>query len=289
MTGRRTEADDLSQEAIARAIERAGSLDQPQSVEGWLFRIATTVCLDHLRRVKRVQGVTELIDPVAFEVMDDDRAGSAEDAVLRREELRFAVIAALQHLPARQRAVLLLHEVCGLSLVEVAEAVGSNENAVKGTLHRARAGLERSRGRVDVDPSIDRELVERLARAFEARSVEALAELLVDDVWGVVDGGQAIKAARRPTVGARALLQRFLNLTNRLGGVRIACRVVVLNGEPAVLTTLPDSAGAVFSSVHVETRQGRIAAMRVVRDPHKLAHLAQLADDEASVVTTTLP
>jgi RNA polymerase sigma-70 factor (ECF subfamily) len=99
---------------------------------------------------------------------------------------------------------------------------------------------------------------------------------LVDDVWGVVDGGQAIKVARRPTVGARAPLQRFLNLTSRLDGVRIACRVVILNGEPAVLTTLPDMAGAIFSSVHVETREGRIAAMRVVRDPDKLAQLAQL-------------
>jgi RNA polymerase sigma-70 factor, ECF subfamily len=276
MTGRRAEADDLSQEAIARAIERADSLDQPQSVEGWLFRIATTVCLDHLRRLKRVQGLTELVDPMVLADMDDDRSASGEDAVLRREDVRFAVIAALQHLPPRQRAVLLLHEVCGLSLVEVADAVGSNESAVKGTLHRARAGLERSRGRLDVDPNVDRELVERLARAFEARSVEALAELLLDDVWGVVDGGRAVKAARRPTVGARALLQRFVNLTSRLGSVRVACRVVVLNGEPAVLTTLPDLAGAVFSSVHIETREGRIAAMRVVRDPDKLAHLAQL-------------
>lgn len=284
MTGRRAEADDLSQEAIARAIERADSLDQPQSVDGWLFRIATTVCLDHLRRVKRVQGVTDLVDPLVFEAVDDDRSASGEDAVLRREDVRFAVIAALQHLPPRQRAVLLLHEVCGLSLIEVADAVGSNESAVKATLHRARAGLERSRGRVDVDPSVDRELVERLARAFEARSVEALAELLVDDVWGVVDGGQAVKAARRPTVGARALLQRFKNLTSRLGSVRVACRVVVLNGEPAVLTTLPDLAGAVFSSVHVETREGRIAAMRVVRDPDKLAHLARVTSMEGSEV-----
>jgi RNA polymerase sigma-70 factor, ECF subfamily len=275
MTGRRAEADDLSQEAIARAIERADTLSAQQSVEGWLFRIATTACLDHLRRVKRVQGVTELVDPVAFETMDDGHGVSAEGAVLCGEDVRLAVVAALQHLPPKQRAVLLLHEICGLSLLEVADAVASNENAVKATLHRARVGLERSRGRVDVDARVDRELVERLARAFEARSVEALAALLVDDVWGVVDGGRAIKTARRPSVGAHALLQRFANLTKRLAGLRVTCRVVLLNGEPAVLTTLPDLADAVFSSVHIETREGRIAAMRVVRDPQKLAHLGQ--------------
>src|SRR5262252_9419575 len=66
MTGRRTEADDLSQEAIARAIERADDL-QATAPEGWLFRIATTVCLDHLRRERRARSITELVDPVAFD------------------------------------------------------------------------------------------------------------------------------------------------------------------------------------------------------------------------------
>src|SRR5439155_8356195 len=67
MTGRRADADDLSQEAIARAIEHADDLVDGAGAEGWLFRIATTVCLDHLRRERRTWGVTELVDPIAFE------------------------------------------------------------------------------------------------------------------------------------------------------------------------------------------------------------------------------
>src|SRR5499433_4098512 len=67
MTGRRADADDLSQEAIARAIERADDLHDGAAVEGWLFRIATTVCLDHLRRERRARALTELVDPVAFD------------------------------------------------------------------------------------------------------------------------------------------------------------------------------------------------------------------------------
>jgi RNA polymerase sigma-70 factor (ECF subfamily) len=275
MTGRRYDADELSQEAIARAIERADTLQDAQAVEGWLFRVATTVCLDHLRQVQRVRKVTDLVDPISFEEFAD-KGPSLEGASLLREDVRLAVVAALQHLPAKQRAALLLHEVCGLSLQEVALAAGSNENAVKATLHRARAALRRARGRDDVDASVDPELVERLARAFEARSLEALSALLLDDVWGVVDGGTLVETARRPSSGARALLRRFANLTRKLGDVRVACRVLWLNGEPAVVTILPDAGGAVFSSVHVETRSGLIAAMRVVRDPAKLAYLTQL-------------
>src|SRR5512134_4102188 len=74
MTGRRVEADDLSQEAIARAIERAGELRDPVTVEGWLFRIATTVCLDHLRRAQRVRRLTELVDPVELDEIPSEPA-----------------------------------------------------------------------------------------------------------------------------------------------------------------------------------------------------------------------
>src|SRR6266446_890783 len=171
MTGRRTEADDLSQDAIARAIERADDLHDDASADGWLFRIATTVCLDHLRKVHRVQGLTELIDPVAFDDLTETAAGPEETAILR-EDVRLAVVAALQHLAPKQRAVLLLHDVCGLPLTEVASTIGTNGNAAKATLHRARAAIERARGRSDVDVRADAAVVERLARALEERSVE---------------------------------------------------------------------------------------------------------------------
>ena len=155
------------------------------------------------------------------------------------------------------------------------DTVGTNENATKAALHRARAALKRARGRADVDVPVDPDVVERLAQALESRSVEALGALLADDVWGVVDGGGVVRVATRPTFGARALLRRFANLARRVP-VPVACRVVHLNAEPAVLVTLPNAGDAVFASVHVETRGGRIIAMRVVRDPAKLAPLQQV-------------
>src|SRR5436190_11361000 len=246
MTGRRADADDLSQESIARAIGRAGDLDDAAAVEGWLCRIATTFCLDHLRRDKRVRGVTELVDPIVFEDIADTPDG-ADVALIRREDVRLAIAAALQHLAPKQRAVLLLHDVCGMPLAEVALAVGTNGNAAKATLHRARAALLRARGRSDVDGQADAGVVERLARALEERSIDGLAALLAADVWGVVDGGGVVRTASKPSVGARALLRRFAGLERRVTA-RVACRVVDLNGEPAVLVTLPDAGGAVFAS-----------------------------------------
>ncbi len=271
MTGRRADADDLSQEAIARAIERAGDLHTESAVDGWLFRIATTVCLDHLRRERRTRSVTELVDPIAFDEVTGAPADPEATAILR-DDVRMAVVAALQHLVPKQRAILLLHDVCELSLADAARTVGTNDNAAKATLHRARAALARARKRITVDVPVDAEMVERLAHALESRSVDALAALLADDVWGVVDGGGVVHVATRPTFGARALLRRFANLSRRVV-LPVQCRVVSLNGEPAVLTTLPTAGDAVFASVHIETHGGRIVAMRVVRDPAKLMPL----------------
>ncbi len=274
MTGQRTEADDLCQEAIARAIERAEDLHDVAAVDGWLFRIATTVCLDHLRRDQRTRALTELVDPVAFDEVPAPPADPEATTILR-DDVRLAVVAALQHLPPKQRAVLLLHDVCGLPLAEVASTVGTNGNAAKATLHRARAAVDRARGRTDVDVPVDSEVVARLARALELRDVDALAALLAEDVWGVVDGGGVVRVATKPTFGARALLRRFANLNRRVS-LPVACRIVRLNAEPAVLVTLPSAGHAVFASVHVETRAGRIVAMRVVRDPAKLAPLQEV-------------
>ncbi len=271
LTGSRTDADDLAQEAIARAIERAAQLTDAAAVEGWLFRIATTVCLDHLRRRARVRRVTDLVDPLDLGVMADPAAPDPLTAMIRREDLRFAVVVALQALSPRQRAVLVLHDVCDRPLAEVAEALDSNPNAAKALLHRARAALGRARHRSDLDPVADAAVVERFARAIETHAVEDLAALCTEDVWGVVDGGGIIRVATRPSVGRRAVARRFANALRRLGTARIACTVRQLNGEPAVLVRLPDLDGMPFATVHLETRGGAVQAIRVVRDPEKLA------------------
>lgn len=278
MTGSRADAEDLAHEAFARAIEREAQLvgTDAAAIEGWLFRIATTVCLDHLRRAKHVRRVTELVDPI--ELSETEACGPSIDdpeaAAIRRHDLRFAVVVALQALSPKQRVAVILHDVCDRPLDEVAGALASNPNATKALLHRGRAALAAARGRVDGDDVADAGLVEHLARAIEGYAIDDLAALLAEDAWGVVDGGGVIKVATRPSFGRRAVVRRWANAARRLGGVPLRCTVRMLNGEPAVLITLPPAGGTPFASVHVETRSGAIAALRIIRDPAKLAPFA---------------
>jgi RNA polymerase sigma-70 factor (ECF subfamily) len=276
MTGSRADADDLAQESIARAIEREAQQTDPATTEGWLLRIATTTCLDHLRREARVRRVTDLVDPL--DLPDLVAAGpplpDPEAIAIRRDDLRFAVVVALQALSPRQRAVLVLHDVCDRPLAEVAEGLGSNPNATKALLHRARVAVTRARGRTDGDVTADPELVERFARAVEAYAIDDVAALCADDVWGVVDGGTEIRVATKPSLGRRAVARRFANAVRGLGPVPLGASVRVVNGELTVLIVLPSLGYAPFALVHLETRAGAVQAIRVVRDPRKLAPFA---------------
>jgi RNA polymerase sigma-70 factor (ECF subfamily) len=275
MTGSRSDADDLSQEAIGRAIEREADLAHHDNLEGWLIRIATTVCLDHQRHRRIERRVTELVDPLDLPDLSPGTAHESgpEAATILREDLRFAVMVALQHLPARQRAALILHDVCDQPLPAVAATLGTNANAAKAVLNRARGALEKARHHLDVDPIADREVAERLARAIEMRSIEAITALFADDVWGVVDGGGIVQAAKKPTYGLRAVSRQWAN-AHRRQIVPVAAHVRRINGEPAVVVTIPDAGNAVMAMIHIETRHGRIAALRTIRDPRKLQHIS---------------
>jgi len=270
MTGSRADADDLCQESIARAIEREAQLRNGERIDGWLFRIATTTCLDHVRRRRIARRATALVDPIETEPIADP-----ETALILRDDVRFAVVVALQRLPARQRAALVLHDVLDRPLAEIALALGTNPNAVKALLARARTTLVAARRHADVDVPVDAAVVERLLQAIRTRSVEAFSALLADDVWGVTDGGGVVRVASKPVFGVRAVSRGFTSV-NRRQPLPIAAHVRVLNGEPTIVVTVPAVGDAVMASVHAETRHGQIVALRVVRDPRKLAYLGGL-------------
>lgn len=271
MTGSRADADDLSQEAIARAIEREAALAHDQRLDGWLIRVATTTCLDHLRHHRVERRAAELVDPLDDPALAPGGAPARdpEAATILRDDVRFAVVAALQWVPARQRAAVILHDVCDRPLDEIAALLGVNANAAKAVLARGRATLARARRRGDVDPTADPAVVARLLDAIRERSVASFAALLDEDVWGVVDGGGVIQAARKPTVGPRAVSRQWANANRRLPAELVG-RAVRLNGEAAALVALPGSDLPPLALVHVETRAGRIAALRVLRDPRRL-------------------
>jgi RNA polymerase sigma-70 factor (ECF subfamily) len=274
MTGHVSDAEDLSQETIARAIERSDQVvdDDPT---GWLIRIATTTCLDHLRRNAVRRRVTELVDPLDLaELPPGESVDDPERATILREDVRYAVIVALQQLTPRQRAALILHDVCDRPVAEVAIALDTNANAAKALVHRARVALAAARHRDDVDVPVDAAVVEAMARAVETGALDALEALLAEDAWGVVDGGGIIQAAKRPSFGRRSVVRRFANAWGRLDRVSLAAEVRRLSGEPAVIVRIADAMSIVVAVIHVESRDGRVAALRIDRDPRRAAGFA---------------
>jgi RNA polymerase sigma-70 factor (ECF subfamily) len=202
MLGSAVDADDAVQETMVRAWRSLGRFDGRSTLRTWLYRIATNVCLDAIgersRRARPIEDgpVCSVNDPLEarprthwLEPIPDARAlpadaDPAERAVLR-QSIRLAFVAALQHLPPRQRAALLLTEVLGWSAAEVADSLGTSIAAVNSALQRARATLaSRDPGEAEGRPSLsgdDAELVDRYVTAFERYDVDALTALLHED------------------------------------------------------------------------------------------------------------
>jgi RNA polymerase sigma-70 factor, ECF subfamily len=200
MLGSIHEAEDLVQETMLRAWRaRAGYDERLASIRTWLYTIATNACLTALEgRARRplptgLVGVSEDLDaPLVpdwevpwLQPFPDARWGDPAAHLARRGSLRLALIAALQALPPRQRAVLVLREVLEFTAAEVAGLLDTTPAAVNSALQRARAGLaESGRAEPDVaepDEAAVRDTVDRFVAAFEAADVDALVALLTDD------------------------------------------------------------------------------------------------------------
>ena len=209
MLGSLHDAEDAMQEALLRAWKGLPGFDGKSTFRTWIYRITTNVCLDAIaRRPKRVLPVDYgppaesghesgeplsqriWIEPYPDELVGvDDGYASPEASYEQREAVELAFVAALQRLPARQRAVLILREVLGFSAKEVAESLGITVPAANGCLQRARRALEsdlpeRSQQatlRAIGDTGV-RAVVERFTTAFEGGDVEAILALLTEDV-----------------------------------------------------------------------------------------------------------
>lgn len=196
MLGSVVDADDAVQETMIRAWRGREGFDGRAALRTWLYRIATNVCLDSLEKRGRRERPIDLssagtIDDLLesrprghwLEPIPDHRALAADDdpeaQVVLRESIRLAFVAALQVLPPKQRAALLLTEVLGWSAAEVAAALSTSVAAVNSALQRARATLAERKERPTQVPSP--ELLRRYVSAFERYDTEALAQLLTED------------------------------------------------------------------------------------------------------------
>lgn len=205
MMGSLHDAEDLVQECMLRAWRAYDRYEGRSSLRTWLYRIATNTCLTALEsRSKRplptglgapssdpADELVERSEVPWLEPMPDRLLPHPDDPasiVVSRESVRLAFVAALQHLPTRQRAVLMLRDVLQWKASEVAETLGLTTAAVNSLLQRARAQLEQAAPTEDtlIEPESEaaRELLRRYVDAFESYDVDAIVELFTKDaVW----------------------------------------------------------------------------------------------------------
>jgi RNA polymerase sigma-70 factor (ECF subfamily) len=244
MLGSLHDAEDSVQETYLRAWRGFAEFEGRSSVRTWLYRIATRVCLNALQHSSRRMVPSALgapgndldaIEPQALEVswlepfpevlfnsVPDDPAS----VVGTRQSLRLAMVAALQHLPPRQRAVLILRDVLAWQAAEVADLLETSTAAVNSSLQRARAELARLAPAEDQlsepDEPVRRALLDQYAVAFEKADLEALEGLLTQDIrwemppiptWfsGRVDVLRLLEAKLSPGDGNRVMVPTSAN------------------------------------------------------------------------------
>jgi RNA polymerase sigma-70 factor (ECF subfamily) len=249
------DAEDQVQETLLAAWRNLAGFDGRSSVRTWLYRIATNRCLDALRAARRRPAVMVTHPP---ELPEPNRRGDViwlepyPDALLAdlpddmpgpearydaREAISLAFVTALQLLPPRQRAALVLCDVLGFRAGEAASILGSTRDSVASALKRARSALARGTGHRAAPPApgsaAERAVIERLTRAYETGDIGELVALLADDV--LLGAPQAA-----PEYQGRDLVARFLRAVVFPPGRRYRLVPVRANGQPAFGVYLPD-------------------------------------------------
>jgi RNA polymerase sigma-70 factor (ECF subfamily) len=203
MLGGGSEAEDAVQETLTRAWRSVDGFEGRSSLRSWLYRIAHHVCIDMHRSPQRRArpmsvGPSSQVSEAVLTPLSDERwvmpvadhrvipmDGDPADLAAARESIRLAFVAALQHLPSRQRSVLILCEVLRWHATEVAELLDTSVASVNSALQRARATLAAVQEGPSLDSTLDpahEALLQQYVDAFERYDIDALVGLLRDDV-----------------------------------------------------------------------------------------------------------
>ncbi|MGW4158598.1 sigma-70 family RNA polymerase sigma factor [Streptomyces sp. NPDC004788] len=294
MLGSAFEAEDAVQDTMVRAWRSLDSFEGRSSLRSWLYRIATNVCLDALSAGNRRARPMDLTDPTPvaqarlnerpevtwLEPVPDGRvlpsvADPAETAV-SRETVRLAFVAALQHLPPKQRAVLILREVLAWKAAEVAELLGLTVASVNSALQRARATIaEQAPATSDAADPLDEEqkaLLDRYVAAFEGYDMQALTALLHED-------------ATMSMPPYDLWLRGHDDIVGWMLGVGEVCRgsrlvPTVANGQPAFAHYHPDPEGgfAPWALIVLQVHDGKIGGMDFFLDTKRWFPLFDLPE-----------
>ena len=270
MLGSASDAEDVLQDAWLRYSDvDPSTIRSPKALA---TTIVTRLCLDRLKSARATR--EEYVGPWLPEPVLTSEVESAATRLQRAESVTLAFLVLLEKLSPEERAVFLLKDIFEYDHSEVAEMLGLTVENSRQLLHRAKARLAEPRQRLSGTPESRRAVAERFARAFSSGDGSELGRLLAADVGIWSDGGGKASAARRPVLGRDRVLQFLLGL-HRTELERAKMRDVVLriedvNSEPALIIRV----GARLESIFVFSIEGdTVSAIRVVRNPDKLAHI----------------
>lgn len=282
MLGSVLDADDAVQDTMFRAWKAIDRFDQRSSLRTWLYRIATNVCLDTLKdRPRRGRPMEEgpagttddilvekprdhWLEPIPDAMAIPSGSDPSEEAILR-ESIRLAFVSALQHLPPKQRAVLILTQVLGWAAAEVAESLDTTVASVNSALQRARETLAKRNVHLGgARPALSQEqatLVDRYVDAFERYDIGALTKLLHEDatlsmppydLW--LQGHEAIAAW----------------LSGRGAGCRGSRLVRTAASDSPAFGQYRDGGRTPWGLVVLEVRDGRVSGLNTFLDTASL-------------------
>lgn len=267
MVGSAADAEDLVQEAWIRwkRVER----EPIESPRAWITTVVTRLAMNHLAsaRVRRERYVgTWLPEPIGT-----GGGRGAQAAMELDESLSVAFLWLLESLTPKERAVFLLHEVFDLPHARVADIVGTSETASRKLLQRARTELRARRPRFEASPEARARLLEGFRVASREGDLDALAELLAEDVVVYSDGGGRARAALRPIHGRDRAARFVLGAVSKFVPAGVESHMAEINGAPGLVASVD---GDVIAVITAEVGDGLIQSLFIVTNPDKLRAMA---------------
>jgi RNA polymerase sigma-70 factor (ECF subfamily) len=260
MLGSVADAEDVLQDAWLRWSAVRTPVDKP---EAYLARIVTNLCLNKLRSAaaKRESYVGPWLPEPLLAGPDD-----ASETVELAESISLGMLVVLERLSPLERAVFVLREVFGYSFEEVAAMLNRTPASVRQVGHRARSHVQARRPRFDASDELRRQVTEEFMAACVSGDLGRVMSLLAPDVTVWTDGGGKVRAALRPLHGLDAVSRWIAGVLGRFEG-DFALDLVEVNGRLGVLVT---SGGEVDSVADFDILDGKITAIRAIRNPDKL-------------------
>ncbi len=270
MLGSVAEAEDVVQDGYLRwhDTDRA-SVDNARA---WLSTVVTRLALDRLKSARRRRET--YVGPWLPEPLVEDSSGSVDPANDLAEDISFALMLALERLSPLERAAFLLHDVFDMDFEEIAATLDRSAAACRQLASRARSHVRTARPRFHVGPEERAQITDAFLAAARNGDTSTLRRLLAESVTLHSDGGGRKRAALRVLTGVDRICRLYACIARNTGGAPPRwSRQLVINGLPGRLSVEHDGT---LQTIAFELVHDRIAAIYVVRNPEKLAHLAHL-------------